>query len=298
MIHVSAVLSTHNRSKLIKRAMSSYEWQTIPRENFEIIFVDDMSTEDIRKTYEHLIGKFNITHIKMDHTKHPIFKQLNPNWSEGGSKNWFHTPAISINLGCHIAEGPVICLCHPEILHAPRNFELAYNKLKNDNAFLFGYTMLGTQESNKLLDKFPQWTDGGWENFVKTIKRPDVKVFTPAELYWYTSFLPKKAVEAVRGVDFEYLKGTCGEDDDFRDRVRIAGWKSLYAHDIQGFHQDHSDEKELHRIRSSPAWINGMKRNRALYFSRKNKNKYPTIVNKDVDWTGSDCVVSIIKHKI
>lgn len=295
---VSAVLSTHNRSKLLKRALSSYVWQTMPKEDFEIIIIDDMSTEDISKTYEHLIGTLNITHIKIDHTKHHVFKKLNPNWKEGQPKNWFHTPAISINVGCNAASGSTICLCHPEILHASTNFQLAHDRLQKENAFLFGHTLLGTGESNKSLDKFPNWQAGGWDNFVKTIKRPGMKAFTPAELYWYTSFLPKKAVEAVRGVDFEYLQGTCGEDDDFRDRVKIAGCKPLYAGEIQGFHQDHSDEKESHRIRTTPAWINGMKRNRALYFGRKNSNKYPPVVNKDVDWTGSECIVSIVKHTI
>lgn len=297
---VSAVLSIHNRSKLFRRALDGYAWQTMDREDWEIILVDDMSTEDISETYRHLIGQINLRHIRMDHTQHSVFKKRNPDWQPGMPQDWFHTPAISINIGASLAQGEVICLCHPEILHAPENFINAHKRLieKREKKYLFGETWLGTIGSNYFMDEAPYpWTHNGWERFIGWIQRTVERKFEPNELYWYLSFLPKSAIEAVRGVDFEYLNGVAGEDDDFKERVKRAGWPPLRADEIQGFHQNHSDEQEPHRRRDTLIWEKALERNRSL-LARQSQADFPMPINSDVDWTAQDCIVEVVEYRI
>jgi glycosyltransferase involved in cell wall biosynthesis len=294
---VSAVLSIHNRSKLFNRALFGYLWQTMPPDKWEIILLDDMSTEDLSLTYKPFIGKMNIRHVKVDHTRHPMWKKKNPHWRPGGKENWYHTPAITINMGFYLARGPVICLCHPEILHAPENFERAAIRIMaEENVFLFGTTYLGTRRTNDWLDKTPQWTKNGWHGFMNDVEGEAMSKFKE-ECYWYTSFLPRAAAGKTGGVDFDYLKGVAGEDDDFRERVRIAGYQPVHAPELMGLHQDHGDEKERHRRRDTDEWYIGLETNRATYYRRRVYG-FPQPANRGYDWTGKECFVMETRYRV
>lgn len=296
---VSSVLSIHNRSTLFKRALQGYLWQTMPAESWEVLLVDDLSTEDLSETYKHLVGRINLRHIKFDHTRHPIFRHKNPGWTPGQKKNWFHTPALTINLGMHLARGPIISLCHPEILHAPENFELAAIRIMNEEGvYLFGTTYLGTQDSNKWLDKNNSWVNFGWKGFLGRVAGHTLEKYGRESSYWYTSFLPRKAARETGGVDFEYLNGVAGEDDDFRDRVDRAGYAPHWAPELEGFHQDHSHEGEAHRIRTTDDWKRGLAHNRALYQTRKTSKNYPKPANTQFDWTAKECFVEEVRFRV
>jgi len=296
-IFVSAVLSIHNRSKLFRRALYSYLWQTMPPENWEILLLDDMSTEDLSKTYHDMIGRINMRHVKIDHRRHPLWKSKNPSWSEGQKENWYHTPAITMNVGFHLARGPVICLCHPEILHPPENFERAAVRIfAEEQVYLFGTTYVGTQASNEWLDRRRNWTAAGWGGFLQAVGAEGLNKLT-GECYWYTSFIPRAAARKVHGVDFEYLNGVAGEDDDFRERVKLAGWTPIHAPELEGFHQDHSHEREQHRRRDTDEWASGLEANRALYNGRKQRG-FPVVANGTADWTGIECFVEERRYTV
>lgn len=296
-IAISVALSIHNRSLLFSRALDGYMWQTLPPDRWEIILVDDMSTEDLRETYKHLIGKVNLRHILFDHTRHPIFRQKNPGWIPGTKARWYHTPALTLNLSFALARGPILCICHPEILHAPTNFERAVARLSKESAFLFGTTYLGIQNSNRWLDQ-NSWTNFGWPGFLANVGSSQLRRFSPKELYWYTSFLPTAAAKAVGGVDFQYLNGVAGEDDDFKERIKNAGWPPVYAPDIEGFHQDHSHEREAQHRRDTEAWRVGLKANRALFARRRSEKFTPWVANRGYDWTSSECFVGEISYEV
>jgi glycosyltransferase involved in cell wall biosynthesis len=292
VIKISAVLSIHNRSRLFKRALESYLWQTMPRTDWEIILLDDMSTEDLSQTYQHLKGQINLRHIMVDHRKHPIWKERNPNGTTGDFENWFHTPAITINMGAALAQGDIICLCHPEIMHAPWNFVNVWNRMQAGYAFLFGRTWLGTPAHNAWMNSLTLWSGFGWKGFLEQLKHlAPLPSFAPNELYWYTSFIPRKAFEVIGGVDFEYLNGVAAEDDDFRDRAKLAGCIPTYFPEAEGLHQDHSDEMESHHRRDTQVWRDALERNRKVYFNRKEKKAFPNPANQKYDWRALECMV-------
>ena len=295
---VSVALSIHNRSRLLARALAGYAAQSMPARDFEIILVDDQSTEDLSKVLEPWRGKLNIVHVRIDHTRHPSFRARNPEWKAGDAfENWFHTPAISTNVGISMARGKVLCLCHPEILHAPWNLERAWTILEGGEKqrYLFGLTYLGTQTMNALLDADPDWTRHTWPVFIDRMGGAEVPRFRSNELYWYTSFLPKVAAKIVRGVDFRYLDGVAGEDDDFKHRVETAGWRPVFESRVEGFHQDHTNETERHRRRDTPEWESALARNRAILDLRRKEKFLPFEANAGTDWTAMDTVVSIDK---
>jgi glycosyltransferase involved in cell wall biosynthesis len=53
----SVIVPTLNRSTLLRKAVSSITQQTFPAEQFEIIIVDNGSTDDTRRTLDELIGR-------------------------------------------------------------------------------------------------------------------------------------------------------------------------------------------------------------------------------------------------
>lgn len=297
MIKVSAVLSIHNRGELLKRALLSYLWQTMPAEEFEIILVDDMSTCDLSSHYfDTVAGHLNFRHVAIDHTHHPVFKRRNPGWKKGDPEDWYHTPAISINAGIAMARGDVICLCHPEIIHAPRNFEEGY-KLANDyNLFAFSPCILGTQETNQQIRAVGDYRGLGWKSLINLIDWKHLQRWGPTELYWYCSFLPKAACYKVGGVDFIYLNGVAGEDDDFRDRIVRSGTPANWVSDIESIHQDHSHETEPVHRRDTKRWEDALVVNRAIYYGRRENDKYPVKANEGYDWTAQECWVREIRY--
>lgn len=300
-VMLSAVLSIHNRRQLFERALHTYLRQTLPPEEWEIVLVDDLSTVDLRPAYEPFLGRINLTHVYLDHTRHFLFRRRNPNWVPGMDKDWFHTPALSINAGASLARGKYLALCHPEVLHGPQNFSRAISILEQTPAYLFGKTFLGDRRVNQFLEINSCWSEMAWDQLIEYFQaNMPMRFFGPMELYWYTSFLPKAAVEAVRGVDFKYLNGVAAEDDDFRDRVERAGWKAIYSADLEGLHQDHSDETEAHRDRTTLRWEEGLKRNRLLYYTRRNDNAFPppAEINRDVDWTASECIAKTVEYRV
>jgi glycosyltransferase involved in cell wall biosynthesis len=52
VLRTSVLLCTHNRSALLSLALESLESQTLPREDFEVVVVDNASTDDTRQVVE------------------------------------------------------------------------------------------------------------------------------------------------------------------------------------------------------------------------------------------------------
>jgi len=295
-VTISIVISTHNRSELFRRALDGYVWQTLPTKNWEILLVDDMSTEDLSNSYQHLIGQINLRHIKVDHRHNPVWKMRNPNGAAGSFENWYRTPVITNNIGCHLAKGKLIGLCPPEVLHAPQNLEAAVKRLESEKCFLFGRTYVGSALMNAWLDSC-SWSSQGWDFFLRDVARSGrIEKFAQDELA--VLFLPKKAVEAVGGMDLDYLNGVSGEDDDFKERAMLAGWKPTFAPEIEAFHQDHSNEKEPHRQRTSAFWQQGFSRNHRIFQMRKRETGFPIPANRGFDWTSRECIVSETSYKV
>jgi len=294
---LSIPLSVHNRAALLRRAIDTYMQQTLPPQDWEVILVDDASTEDLGDAYRHLLGKINLRHVRFDHKLHPLWKARNPDWRPGDREDWWKTPALTTNLGCSLARAPFVGLFHPEVMHAPRNFERAVAALSERACYLFGKVWLGDKAVNAWLDATSDWKALGWEGMMDVSGARACRAFKDDERYWYCSFLPKAAVERIRGVDLEYLKGNSYEDCDFKERVNRAGWPDLLDPSIEGLHQDHSGEREPHRIRDA-RWIESEVVNGQLFRTRLYRDGFPDPVNADVDWIAQGCIVRVVDYRV
>jgi hypothetical protein len=251
---------------------------------------------DVSKAYTKYIGQINLRHVYFDHTKHPIFKRRNPNWQPGQPEDWFHTPALTTNAGIWLARGHVLGLFHPEVMHSQRNFEVGLTAGTRFNNFIYGPTYLGTQESNNWLKK--NWPPKCWPALFHELGMQLLTCYDRRWPYWYTSFVRKEAAVKIKGVDFIWLDGVAGEDDDFRDRLTATGCSPMYNTDLMGFHQDHSHETESQHRRDTNRWAVALARNREIYKRRKAAKPYPTNVNNEFNWHATECITKIVEYKV
>lgn len=62
-IEISAIICTHNRAKYLQKSLVSLASQTLPKEKFEIIVVDNGSTDNTRQVVRAFQGSRNIRYI-------------------------------------------------------------------------------------------------------------------------------------------------------------------------------------------------------------------------------------------
>lgn len=245
----------------------------MPKEDFELVVVDDGSTEDIRKVLRPYFGKININYIRVDHTKHPIWQELNP---DGVEREWYHTQALTANIGLKKSQGEICCISQPEMLHCPSNFDVGYSFSKSQNKQAFTEIVYATDRFNEWLDTH-RWTRLHYDELLAEADRhgKEYEIFFPdQEMYWYIQFFPRIPAIQIGGVDEEYLRGVYAEDDNFKARLRMDGYPEVYmgrqhpTHTaigrIVGIHQSHRDEGRLYKKqdREGQMWDRGQRVNR------------------------------------
>lgn len=114
-IACSVVLSTFNRAHLLVRSLVCYERQEFPKNLFELVIVDDSSTDhtaELVKDWSHSTG-IKCTYL----TPHP--KKVS--WQDC---------AVTINHGIRVSQGRHIILTHPEIMPGRTSVLECVNKLE------------------------------------------------------------------------------------------------------------------------------------------------------------------------
>jgi len=307
-IKLSCIISIFNRSNLLDFGLASIAKQTMSKEDFEVLIIDDNSTEDLSRVYEKY--NMNIRHIQFDHTQHPIWKEMQENNQEfikkfNLSEFWFHTPALSINLGIKQAKGEIICISQPEIIHSPFNFQNGYNLSKSGWQQVFGEHYLSTP---RFLEMARDWKNLPFEEQLKMAEQMGVEYqsnYQAEEYYWIAAeFIPTESALKMGGVDEEFLRGVYGEDDDFRRRGRhfvrgelFAGrraWQGItgLSSCVVGIHLNHNFEKKknIKQDREGAFWNKGAAINRDRIYNQKT---YLTpVANQSKDW-GSEKLITM-----
>jgi len=68
-IDISVIIPTFNRRKILKKCLDCLSMQTYPKDRFEVIVVDDNSTEDIKGMIDNLNLPFPIKYVKQSPDK-------------------------------------------------------------------------------------------------------------------------------------------------------------------------------------------------------------------------------------
>lgn len=271
---LSVVISVKNRIKYLNRTLNLLKKQTMNNSDFELVIVDDNSNDNILELLKSY-NCFNIKYIKIDSKliEHPIF------WG----------PSISNNIGFKAASGEVLMITGPEILHKETNFEYGYESAMN-NKIAFAHVYHSGQYFTKLLENNNLMN----ESFDDLLKLPNAMEsdITHNTFYWFICTVKKEHVMKINGCDEEYMKGICGDDDDFVNRIEAFGVPRMHDFRMIGIHQDHSNENNLDplRIRRSAEWEKARILNTKYLEDWNTIRKSTPFANIDCDW-GSNKVI-------
>lgn len=234
MMKVSVVISAcDNRAHLFKRALDTWASQTMPKDEFELLVVDDAQRENLRQLCqaEASAQGLGIRFLRIDKAKSVI-----------PVKSFI--PVLTNNVGFRNARGEVVVVTGPETLQAAGNLEVAWT-MRDRPECAYGLVFRANISATEYIAK-------GWdrlkhlpmEHLLQIPGAKDHCVTAPPHppAYWYFMAVARRHVERIGGVDERFLGGLCAEDDDFANRMRMAGIQPVFEHGIVGIHQDHSRE--------------------------------------------------------
>lgn len=226
---ISVVTAYYNRKRLFVRTLESMQ-QYVGQVDFEVVAVDDGSTEDER--LEDLIEKFPFLRVI----------RLEP------TDKWYSNPCIPFNIGFEHALGTKIILQNPECFHFDNILGHVNTHLKQSLYLSFACFSLDKESTDdetlfrdrvyltELMQKNPHvvFHDGGmgWYNHSK---------YRPAGLHFCTAITVEDLVD-LGGFDPRYALGHGYDDDELIFRIRQKNMKVKFVDDIKVLHQNHYKE--------------------------------------------------------
>jgi glycosyltransferase involved in cell wall biosynthesis len=241
---ISVIVAYFNRKKLFIETLKSISRTSC--QNFEVIAVDDMSSEEER--IEDLIGQFPFLRV------YRIDKKICGN------------SCMAYNMGIAKAKGDIIVLQNPECLHV--HDVLSYmEKNVNDSNYI---TTAVYSIDERIQNVLPIILRGeGFEDFIKSLPQR----FAENHLGWYNhsvyrqcyfhfcAGLSRKNMNELGGFDERFKYGIGFEDTEFIYRVDGLGLHKVIADDVLVIHQWHPTAYNL----ENKIYRNLYRKNRTLY---------------------------------
>lgn len=277
---ISIVISLFNRISFLERTLYSYSKQTMSKNDFEIVIIDDKSTEDILGLCQDFSKQYSLR-----------FNYILVDQSKGAIPPRSFCQSLTNNIGIKKSRGSVIIITGPETLQKETNLEKSWTNVNE------GYCVYGDiyRSSNKFVDiiidnnKYKEMT------FDEMFSLPGAKDCT-AQLggFWgYYIAIRKEHLMEIHGFDEEYMKGIAADDDNFAFRVDAFGVPLIRNNTILGIHQDHSreDKSDLHSIRKNDInlWNELRDHNIRLLNGWHKDRKY--LANENIDWGSEQAII-------
>jgi len=207
-MNLSIIIPTYNRFDSLRLCIKKIQEQTLDKANFEVIIIDDGSTEEGYRNLSKILSSSGLNQR--------YFKQTNSG------------PAKARNFGISVAKNDVLVFMGDDMI-------LDENCLKIHFAFheenpaaenaLLGKVILPKDDKFKN-DDFLQWLDGTPLQFdFKSIKTGEIVDYT----HFYTSNISvKKSLLLHNGIFNEDFPAAAGEDTELGYRLEKSGLKLLY----------------------------------------------------------------------
>lgn len=270
---VSVVISLcDNRDDLFKRSLDTWNKQNFPKEDFELVLIDDAEREDIFELCKYY--NMNFQFIRIDNSKCDVPIKT-------------FIPVLSNNVGFRQSRGSVIVITGPETLQNENNLKVAY-ELSDRAECAYGTVYLSDEGFTDIISK-------NWHKIKKypfkeliSIKGANVDCLTvpphpPA--YWFLTVVKKEHIFNINGIDEKFAQGICGEDDDFANRMNFSNIKPVFNYNLLGIHQNHSQIDKSTKKHSERYKAEGkLLRQKNIQLMNYNKSKKIVKVNLNHTW--------------
>jgi glycosyltransferase involved in cell wall biosynthesis len=197
-LRVSVIVTTYNRPAKLRCLLEALARQTLPRETFEVVVVDDGSPEPLEPVVKSFGQRLQVV----------LHRQANSG------------PAIGRNTALSLARSRLVAMTDDDCEPAPDWLEMLLGELeKNPEAMVGGHTINGLPEN--LYSTVSQMiVDRVYEAHNRDRLR--ARFFTTSNLA-----LSKEALEKLGGFDARY-RYAGGEDRGLSDRWRHSGRRMIY----------------------------------------------------------------------
>ena len=142
---LSVIISTCNREDILKKCLNALFEQTYPKSSYEIIVVDDGSTDGTENIVKEIIRKSPV--------KLRYFRQKNKG------------PAAARNIGIRNAKGKMILIIGDDIVSTPdllKEHSIWHERYPDDNVAVLGYV---TWSPEIEITPFMHWLENGGPQF-------------------------------------------------------------------------------------------------------------------------------------
>jgi glycosyltransferase involved in cell wall biosynthesis len=211
---VSIVISTFNRLPLWRRTLWGIAKRP-PSVPFEVIVVDDNSTEPVLEELHKYSSRFPWTTAKLDME---AFERAT------GVKKFFNNPSLSFNAGVRLARGSLIFQQGNEVIPWDSVYDgMLAEKPNTDDFVLFSTTLDMPPEILNWLDVYGDNLSPDWVHYCR--RWPLASPHFHTDVTNYVSLCSRSLFEKLGGYDERYVGGIGKEDTDFIRRCRkTPGW--------------------------------------------------------------------------
>lgn len=245
-------MTHYNRKNLLYRTLCSISRIYYGNYDYEVIIVDDASTQD------------DIS----DFSSFPNTKIIKITQEEKGTRL---NPSVPYNIGFQNSKGDKIIIQNSENIHLFDILEYTEKNLTNNNYLSFACYKLtkSSTENLNLID----WVNDNFTVKVLDLINPinnismgdDVtngwynhSIYRPHAYHFMNSITRKNLVENLKGFDERFAEGTSFDDDELVFRIKLLGLRIDFVDDLFCIHQYHD---------SVPLPYETWEKNRNLYFN-------------------------------
>jgi GT2 family glycosyltransferase len=215
---VSVAVSTYQRADRLPRLIAGLEAQTMPAEEFEVVVVDDGSTDDTAAVLDRLASSSSLR-----------LRVLRSGANRG--------PAAGRNLAWRLATAPVVAFIDDDCAPAPDWLAAGVKAIDGGAGAVVGRTIPNPNQQ-ELLD----------QPFARSVDVSTVRFFEACNIFYRRADL-----EATGGFD-EAFAFPAGEDTDLGLRVTESGAVAAFAPDAV-VHHDVSPATWADTVRDTRRWV-------------------------------------------
>ena len=158
---ISVIIPTYNRSRILKNTLVALFNQTLPKNKFEVLVIDDGSTDDSPEVIKSLNAPFRLRYILQD--------------------DLGYGPGRARNLGAEYANGEIILFLDADVISDPTNLEehlkshLLYEKKYNHDILVIG-KRLDMHTNEKIFNTLtPETILNDFDKIKRIPARPDLR---------------------------------------------------------------------------------------------------------------------------
>ena len=214
---ISVVIPTYNRIDVLLKCLNALGNQTVPTDKYEVIVIDDGSTDSTKSTLDKRISNYTFS-VR-------YFYQSN------------RGPASARNIGIKEAKNSIILFIGDDIIATPNLIKehiKSHSEYPMENIAILGFT---TWSPELVVTPFMNWLENGGPQFSYNQIENQIDLTQDLEFFFYTSNISlKRSFILQNGLFDEDFPSAAFEDTEYGFRLKKCGLKLIYNKNAVGFH--------------------------------------------------------------